>query len=315
MTRLSWTARLLMLAVAALVVSGAAAATSPGPYPVRIDFPATEFDSAGVAIPNTGYSPEGIAVSGDTFYAGSTQTGEIIKGNLRTGELQRNWVPASPASPDPNHRVVLGLLVDDHNRLWAAGALGTTGGGNVGAKGEIFVYDAGSGALLAAYTILPVGPPKTMNDLIITGNAVWISDTAAPTGAGSETQFKLPLGPGGSLPPGGEVSGGVPAPTSTPTVVPVPTPGFTSADGIDVLPNGNLIINSVGGTSNGQMIVIDTKTLAVTPVTVAAALAVHLGPVRAAAAVAATASRSTGTPSTTRRTAPTRRRLRATSRR
>jgi hypothetical protein len=270
MTRLSWTARVATLAVAVLVVSGAAAATGPGPYPVRIDFPSTEFDATGTAIPGTGYSPEGIAVSGDTFYAGSTQTGEIIKGNLRTGELERNWVPASPAAPDPNHRVVLGLLVDDHNRLWAAGELGTTGSGNVNAKGEIFVYDAGSGALLAAYTILPVGPPKTMNDLIITGNAVWISDTAAPAGAGSETQFKLPLGPGGSLPPGGEVSGGVPAPTSTPTVIPVPTPNFTGADGIDVLPNGNLIVNSVSGASNGQMIVIDTTTLAVTPVTVSA---------------------------------------------
>jgi hypothetical protein len=271
MTGLSWTARLLSaLAVTVLVVSSAAAATSPGPYPVRIDFPSTEFDPTGTATLGTGYSPEGIAVSGDTFYAGSTQTGEIIKGNLRTGELQRNWVPASPAPPDPNHRVFLGLLVDDHNRLWAAGALGTTGSGNVNAKGEIFVYDADSGALLAAYTILPTGVPKTMNDIAISDNAVWISDTAAPAGAGSETQFKLPLGPGGALPPGGEVSGGVPAPTSTPTVVPVPTPTFTGADGIDVLPNGNIIVNSVNGASNGQMIVIDKTTLAVTPVTVSA---------------------------------------------
>jgi hypothetical protein len=154
--------------------------------------------------------------------------------------------------------------------VWAAGELGPSGSGNANAKGELFVYDGDSGALLAAYTIVPVGVPKTMNDMIISNNAVWISDTAAPNGAGTETQFKLPLGPGGSLPPGGEVSNGVPAPTGTPTVVPVPTPGFTGADGIDKLPNGNIIVTSVNGASNGQIIVIDATTLAVTPVTVTA---------------------------------------------
>ena len=51
MTRLSWTTRLLTLAVAVVVVAAAAAAPSPGPYPVRIDFPSTEFDTAGVADP------------------------------------------------------------------------------------------------------------------------------------------------------------------------------------------------------------------------------------------------------------------------
>ena len=119
--------------------------------------------------------------------------------------------------------------MDHHNRLWAR-ELGTTGSGNVGAKGEIFVYDADSGTLLAAYTILPVGPPKTMNDLIITANVVWISDTAAPTGAGSETQFKLPLGPGGALPPAAR-SARAPGSDQHADVVPVPTPGFTGARG------------------------------------------------------------------------------------
>jgi hypothetical protein len=55
MTRLSWTTRLLTAVVAGAVLSAAAAAaTSPGPYPVRIDFPSTQFDSSGVAIPGTG---------------------------------------------------------------------------------------------------------------------------------------------------------------------------------------------------------------------------------------------------------------------
>ena len=44
-----------------------------------------------------------------------------------------------------------------------------------------------------------------------------------------------------------------------------------------MLPNGNIIINSVNGPSNGQMIVIDATTLAVTPVTVSAAATCVIG--------------------------------------
>src|SRR4029078_1644341 len=94
-------------------------------------------------------------------------------------------------------------------------------------------------------------------------------NTTAPSGAGSEVQFKLQLGAGGALPPG-DVPATAPRSPANPAVTNIPTPGFTGADGIDTLPNGNVIINSVNGASNGQMIVIDTTTLAVTPVTVSA---------------------------------------------
>ena len=219
--------------------------------------------------------------SGNTFYAGNTQTGEIIKGNLRTGEYQRNWVPASPSQPSDLHRQGLGLLVDDHNRLWFAGSYGMACGGNnqpvcpAGVTspafnyGVAFVYDATTGAQLAQYT-LTAATSKGINDMTISGNAVFFSNTTAPSGAGSEVQFKLQLGPGGALPPG-DVPATAPRSPANPAVTNIPTPGFTGADGIDVLPNGNIIINSVNGASNGQMIVINATTLAVTPVTVTAA--------------------------------------------
>ena len=70
-----------------------------------------------------------MAIHGNTFYAGSTATGEIIKGNLQTGAIERNWVPASPAQPSDLHRGTLGLLVDSHNRLWAAESVGMACGG------------------------------------------------------------------------------------------------------------------------------------------------------------------------------------------
>ena len=128
MTRFTWTTRVMAVVIGAgivsLAASGAAAPTDP-PYPSRIDFPAPTVSSTGVV--TTNFSPEGMAISGDTFYAGSTATGEIIKGNLRTGQYQRNWVPASPAQPSDLHRGTLGLLIDDHNRLWAADSVGIIG--------------------------------------------------------------------------------------------------------------------------------------------------------------------------------------------
>ena len=271
MTRFSWAPMVAAVLVgAAIVASVAAASPFDPPYPARIDFPAPQFDSVGTFIAGTGYSPEGIAVSGDTFYAGSTATGEIIKGNLKTGAFDRAWVPASPNQPSALHRGVLGLLVDDHNRLWAAGSYGLAQAGPpaVVNTGEVFVYDATSGQLLAAYPVTNAAS-KFINDITITNNVVYISNTLAAS-PGADVQFKIPLGPGGALPPGGEVSGGEPAPTNPSPAIPVPTPGFTGADGIDTLPNGNVIMNSVTGTSNGDMVVVDATTGVVTPIVVTA---------------------------------------------
>ena len=147
--------------------------------------------------------------------------------------------------------------------------------------GVAFVYDATTGAQLAQYT-LTAATSKGINDMTISGNAVYFSNTTAPSGVGSEVQFKLQLGPGGALPPG-DVPATAPRSPANPAVTNIPTPGFTGADGIDTLPNGNIIINSVNGASNGQMIVINTTTLAVTPVTVTAAPTCIVGPVRHAA--------------------------------
>src|SRR5215831_14578158 len=128
MIRLTWSAALLVVLSSVVALSAAAGPTDP-PYPSRIDFPAPTVDPT-TGVVTTNFSPEGMAVSGNTFYAGSTATGEIIKGNLKTGVYQRNWVPASPVQPNDLHRGILGLLVDSHNRVWAASSVGMACGGN-----------------------------------------------------------------------------------------------------------------------------------------------------------------------------------------
>src|SRR4029450_1767552 len=115
------------------------------------------------------------------------------------------------------------------------GNLGATGGATQ--KGTLFVFNATTGAQLAAYKITDA-VAKTMNDMVVTPTAVWVSNTPAPSGAGSEVQHKLTLGPGGSLPPGGEINpDGTPNPSVPAPVINVPTPGFTHSAGRDWLPN------------------------------------------------------------------------------
>jgi hypothetical protein len=239
-----------------------------------------------------------MAISGNTFWAGSTATGEIIKGNLQTGVYQRNWVPASPAQPSDLHRGTLGLLVDSHNRLWAADSVGMACGTGTQPAcpagtpspqfnyGAIFVYDATTGALLAQYTTTN-SAAKTMNDITIAHNAVFVSSTTAfvPAAAGAPTndaQLEIPLGPGGALPPGDTPptgNKGCPTPLSmatcpsykNPAVVVIPTPNFSGADGIDTLPNGNVLFTSIAGVANGQMISMDPVTHAFATIAVTAA--------------------------------------------
>src|SRR5262249_772122 len=207
-----------------------------------------------------------------------------------TGVFQRNWVPASPAQPNDLHRGVLGLLVDSHNRLWAASSVGMACGGNnqpacpAGTPtpqfnyGALFVYDATTGAKLPQFTITNA-TAKTMNDITIANNAVFISNTTAPGPAGTEAQWELQLGPGGALPPGdtpppGNTGTTTPCGTtlcptySNPAAIVRPTPGFTGSDGVDTLPNGNVLFTSFTGTSSGQMITMNPATGAFSYITV-----------------------------------------------
>jgi hypothetical protein len=160
--------------------------------------------------------------------------------------------------------------------------------------GAIFVYDGTTGAELAQYTVTNLAG-KLMNDMTIAHNRLVIANTTAPacnppvppattpTNTNCDTQFEIPLGPGGALPPGdtpptGNTGASVPCGTklcpaySNPAVIALPTPGFISADGIDTLPNGHVLITSVSGNPvpGGQMINLDPVSGAFTYVTVTA---------------------------------------------
>ena len=64
--------RAFLIAVAVATLAGSALA-APAAFPSRIDLP-------------DGFQPEGIAIAGEQFYAGSIPTGAVYSGSLRTGK-------------------------------------------------------------------------------------------------------------------------------------------------------------------------------------------------------------------------------------
>ena len=196
--------RIALSIAAALVVTTAAAAR---PFPADIALP-------------VGFAPEGIAIGpGHTFYVGSIPTGQIFRGDLRTGE--GSVLPQAP----PAGRNAIGVDVDQRGRLFVAG----------GPTGDGYVYDAQTGASLAAFDFAqgPV-PPTFVNDVIVTRTAAWFTESNRPV------LYRVAIAPDGTL--------------GAATTVPLGSgfgfvPGQFNANGIDATPNGRtlVIVNSTLG--------------------------------------------------------------------
>lgn len=168
-------------------------------------------------------SAEGIATgAGSTFYAGELLTGDIFRGDLRTGEVGR-FIEA------PDGRQALGLKADlRHGLLFVAG----------GFTGQGYAYDLETGAAVATLQLGTI-----INDVVVTKDSVWFTDSAQPH------LYRVPIGPGGSL---GSVN----------TLVVEGPAASTEADfninGIAATPNGRTLIVSHSGLS--ALFVVDPDT-------------------------------------------------------
>ena len=151
-----------LLVAAALAAVFTAAPVAAAPFPARIDLPA-------------GFMPEGITSGpGLTAYVGSLAGGAIWRGNLLTGD--------GGVFVGATGEVAVGTEYEaGANRLWVAG----------GPPGEVRVYDASSGALLADYQF----EPGFLNDVVVTDTAAYVTDSM------HSWLDVIPLGPDGSLPP------------------------------------------------------------------------------------------------------------------
>jgi hypothetical protein len=199
-----WIALALMFALA---LPHAALAASPAKaFPTIINLP-------------NGFRPEGVVTGrGPVIYAGSLENGAIYAADLRTGD-------GSVLVPGQTGRVAVGLSFDQRtNYIFVAG----------GPTGMAYVYDAATGAEVGAYTL--TGPGSFINDVIVTKDAAYFTNSS------QAVFYKLPLGPGGSLPAPGAVQT-IPLTGDWTQVA-----GF-NANGIEATPNGKslIIVNSTVG--------------------------------------------------------------------
>jgi sugar lactone lactonase YvrE len=136
-----------------------------------MSFPST------INLPN-GWLPEGIVVgTGPVIYSGSRANGAIYAADLRTG-TGRVLVPGVEG------RVAVGLSFDPRSQaIFVAG----------GNTGQAYVHSATTGETLAIYT-LTSERPTFINDVIVTANAAYFTDSNRPV------LYRLPLGPAGALP-------------------------------------------------------------------------------------------------------------------
>jgi hypothetical protein len=217
-----------------LMVAGAAAQSYAPVYPDLIPLPA-------------GFGPEGIAVgNGSAFYVGAglgsnpAVLGQILVGDLRTGDFSQ-LVGATG-------RPALGIKFDSRSHLlFVAG----------GPSGTGTVYDAASGAEVAFYQFRPASPfpppppPTTfINDVIVTRDAAYFTDSFAPV------LYRVALGRRGQ-------------PSDQFDEIPLPAAVFGAgpgprANGIAADPSGKYLI--IDHTSAGQLYRIDTATHTVVPI-------------------------------------------------
>jgi sugar lactone lactonase YvrE len=184
--------------LAALVLFAVAPASATSSWPETIPLP-------------TGFQPEGIDIgNGHTFYVGSIPTGAVYRGDLRTGE-GRILVPAQPG------RAAIGVDFAD-KRLFVAG----------GPTGRAWVYDALTGATLASYQ-LAAGTPTFVNDVVVTRDAAWFTESQGAV------LYRVPIAPDGTLGSQADVET-VPL-TGDFTLA----PGF-NVNGIDATPQGDTLV-------------------------------------------------------------------------
>jgi sugar lactone lactonase YvrE len=205
--------RLLFLAVAAGILAIPAVTSAGAPFPQKISLP-------------DGFRPEGIAIGrGTTFYVGSIPTGAVYRGDLRTGE-GAVLVAGAPG------RAAIGVAVDQRDRLFVAG----------GPTGKAFVY-APDGSLLGSYQLASGPDPTFINDVVLTRDAAWFTDSFR------HVLYRIAITGNGTL-------------ADTAESVPLSgdyqhTPGF-NLNGIEATPDGGTLV--VVQSATGKLFTVDPAT-------------------------------------------------------
>ena len=174
------------------------------------------------------FAPEGIATGpASTFYAGSLTSGDIYRGDLRTG-AGGIFIDA------PSGRGAVGMKVDQaHHLLFVAG----------GFTGQAYAYDTRNGSTVAVYQFGTPGA-SLLNDVIVTSAGAYFTDSFFPR------LYLIPFEPGGTLGAGRTLPITGPASAVDPT--------FPNLNGIEATADGSTLI--VNHTGLGKLFTIDSHT-------------------------------------------------------
>lgn len=214
------TVSLSALLLPALTPASATSSTAQPAGSARHSFPA-RFD-----LP-PGFQPEGIAIAGKTAYFGSRVDGDIYAADLRTGLGE--VISQGPGTGS------LGMKVDHRGRLFVAGAAGGNGR----------VIDTRTHQVLASYTFTTT-TPTFVNDVILTKDAAWFTDSRRPV------LYQVPLGRDGKLPPQAAVR-----------TIPLSgdykhDPMANNGNGISLTPDGRALI--IVQSATGFLLRVDPRT-------------------------------------------------------
>ena len=181
-----------------------------------------------IPLPN-GFAPEGIATgTGTTFYVGSLATGQIYRGDLRTGDGA--VLVTSPAGAP-----AVGLKYDERSGLlFVAG----------GPTRMAFIYDGKTGQSFDPIVLTTLD--SFINDVVITQDAAYFTNSRQPE------LYRVPLEKNGQLPDSFQVG-----------VIPLSgdyqfAAGQFNANGIAATPNGDMLI--IVNSWEGALYLVDPAT-------------------------------------------------------
>jgi sugar lactone lactonase YvrE len=170
-------------------------------------------------------SAEGIAAGrGATFYAGDLFQGDIFRGDFQRGTAEL-FIDA------PEGRMAVGMAADvAHELLFVAGGL----------TGQGYVYDTRTGAAVAAYQLDDPAPVSFINDVTVTRDGAWFTDSL------QAQLYFVPVSGAGALGPARTLVLSGPA---------ADTSGAFNLNGITATPNGKTLI--VGHSANGELYTVN----------------------------------------------------------
>jgi hypothetical protein len=187
--------------------------------------PAAAVNAAPVIVLPGASSAEGIAAGrGATFYAGDLFRGDIFRGDFQRGTAEL-FIDA------PDGRMAVGMAADvAHDLLFVAGGL----------TGQGYVYNTRTGATVAAYQLDNPAPDSFINDVTVTNDGAWFTDSL------QAQLYFVPVSGDGILGPSSTLALSGPA-------------ADTSADfnlnGITATPNSKTLI--VGHSANGELYTVN----------------------------------------------------------